>query len=285
MKHNYFSSLRRRLMQLSLIAFLVILLQPLKAQFNANGCTLDDFGINAILYIGEDFGGVNPPAGDLDWFKLTTGRNLIIQDAATVSSIQTLLQGTVNPTYEVRMDGYLGSVADSVGPDEYKLLYDAIFTRDKFGGSLNTDNSAFVVSSKNAQNPADWTPGEGNVLGKNDLIDVAGHMFREVDLNLVPPMNDLNFVGFINRAEPGGDAYMDFEFYVQEMYVFQPTPTTYKFTTGGPDMGHTSFGFTSTGIINRLGDMIYNVSLTGGGTTTNIEVKSPGPSFPLRAKI
>ena len=253
---------------------LILLSVSAGAQVITTGCLMDDFGTNAVLYTGTNFGGTNPPAGTVDWYKYTTGRNVIIQDAGTVTTLTNLLQGSsVNPLYEVRMNGGLGSYADYISAQKYKLLYDAVFARDYFGGSGAVDTSAFSVGSKNGMDPADWSPTATKVLGKNDLIDVASHMFRAYDQTRVPPLNDFVFVGLINRAEPGGDAYMDFEFFRQNVSVYKPTATTYKFTTGGPDMGHTSFAFAADGTITALGDMIYNISLTNGGSYTNIDTR------------
>ena len=244
------------------------------AQINTSGCSLADFGINAVLYSNTTFstGTPLPPSGTVDWFKATggTGRNVI--DQTNASTIQTLLQGTWNPEYEARMNGSIFSKADIVSGTQYRKMIDAVWARDKFGGAGATDPTAFVVSSKNGDDPAVWYPGEGKVLGKNDLVDIAAHMFRNV--NGSTSTNDLWFTGLINRAEPGGEAYMDFEFYIENVALYNPTPTTLKFTSGGPDMGHTAFRFNATtGAITRLGDVLYNLSLQSGGTTPNLEVR------------
>ncbi|MEY3367675.1 MAG: hypothetical protein RI973_830, partial [Bacteroidota bacterium] len=59
------------------------------------------------------------------------------------------------------------------------------------------------------------------------------------------------------------------EFYCQEL--------TYSaadgFSTGGPDLGHTAFLFDGTGNVTRLGDLIFNTSMTNGGTTVNVELR------------
>lgn len=227
------------------------------------------FGVNSVLYTNTNFGGVTPPAGTIDWFKSATGRNVIKQDGTTVTTITNLLQGaTPNPTYEVRMNGERSSVIDSVSPTVYTLLIDALWARDPFGGTGGVDATAYPVSSKNGQNPADWNGGTANVLGKNDLIDVAGHMFRKVN----GLSSDLYFVGLIQRAEPGGAAYMDFEFYIDSLYTTETSPGTLQFASGGPDLGHTSFDFDATGNISQLGDMLYNLSLDGG-VTPNLEIR------------
>jgi hypothetical protein len=263
----------RSLRLFSVASSMLVVSVGVQAQINTNGCTLADFGINAGLYTNTTFttGTVRPPAGSVDWFKASggTGRNVISQTNA--STIQTLLQGGGNPSYEARMNGSIFSQADVVSAGQYRKMIDAVWARDKFGGTGALDPTAFVVSSKNGDDPALWYPGEGNVLGKNDLIDIAAHMFRNV--NTATSKNDLWFTGLINRAEPGGSAYMDFEFYIQNVALYNPTPTTLKFTSGGPDMGHTSFQFNASGAITRLGDVLYNLSLEGGGTVPSLEVR------------
>jgi len=242
------------------------------AQVNTNGCVSADVGINAWLYANGTFstGTIIPPAGSVDWFKTTTGRNIINQTNA--AALQTLLQNNSNPTYEARQNGELSSAADEVIVggirQKYRRLVDAVWARDHFGGSGGTDETSFNTASKNGEDPAIWDPGPQNVLGKNDLIDVAGHMFRDVD---VPNnINDLWFVGMINRAEPGGDAYMDFEFFIKEVKY---NAGSSRFTSGGPDLGHTAFTFDGSGNLLNLGDMIFNTSLTNGGSTPGLEVR------------
>jgi hypothetical protein len=163
-----------------------------------------------------------------------------------------------------------GSITDgTLGSLKYNLLSDAVWARDYFGGTGGTDSTAYVVSSKNGQDPILWGPGAGNVLGKNDLVDIGAHMFRQVD-STSGTLSNLWFIGLINRAEPGGAAYMDFEFFVNKVAY---NKSIAKFNTGGPDMGHTSFLFDATGKVTRIGDVLFNVSLEGGGTVPGLELR------------
>ena len=243
-----------------------------KAQVNANGCVAGGVGINSTLYANATLttGAVLPPAGPVDWFKNVSGRNIIDQNNS--AAIQTLLQNSFNPTYERRQNGALASHVDVIFVNgvrkKYTRLVDAVFARDHFGGTGGTDLTSYNTSSKNGEDPGIWDPGPQNVLGKNDLIDVAGHMFRDVDVDA--GVNDLWFAGIINRAEPGGSAYMDFEFYIRPVLF---NTATSRFNSGGPDLGHTSFKFDGAGNIIRLGDMIFNLSLSNGGSTPELEVR------------
>ena len=133
-----------------------------------------------------------------------------------------------------------------------QVLMDAVFARDHFGGTGHIDISSYETASKNGEDPAIWDIGQANVLGKNDIINVSGHMLRDG-----PNMtDDLWFYGIVNRAEPGGSAYMDFEFFVEEVGVVStPVPGDAGegyFTSGGPDRGHTAFTFSANGKIATI---------------------------------
>lgn len=270
---------------------LLLVTHQLHAQSSNIGCLVGavnditntkGFGANAFLYTGEgnsfSTGVLNPKKGTIDWFKpLGMGQNSFgyayrnIIDQSDISSIVGVLSGSNNnPVFSRRQNGDISSQADIEAPNKYSFLVDAVWARDYFGGTGAVDSTSFAISSKNGQDPLLWGPGASKVLGKNDLIDVAGHMFREIDSSASPKVNNLWFVGLINRAEPGGDAYMDFEFFVRDIGYNR---TTKKFVNTGPDKGHTSFKFDANGEISQLGDMLYNVSLSGGGTIPSIEVR------------
>ncbi|MFN5422983.1 MAG: SprB repeat-containing protein, partial [bacterium] len=249
---------------------------------NTSGCVIAGtssptvgFGINANIFANEKFSTVNPPAGAIDWFKRVgdvNGYNIIKQDNATVTSINNLLTNpTYNGTYGVRLESGVSSLSmGTVVSKLYNIQNDGIWARDNFGGSGYSDTTMFAIASKNGQDPYLWGPGTGSVLGKNDLIDVAGYMFREVDSTGGNTKSNLWFAGLINRAEPGGSAYMDFEFFTREVGY---NSATKKFNTGGPDMGHTSFRFDATGKLTQIGDILFNVSLSGGGTVPGVQLR------------
>jgi len=231
----------------------------LNAQISTTGCLEYNFGIDAGLFSNIiEFGLGSPAAGSKDWF-FSSGTGLGVIDESDPAAIKTLLQAPGNPTYVRQMNTGISSLVNN------QIMIDAVFARDHFGGTGGIDATAYSTASKNGEDPAIWDPGEQNVLGKNDLIDVAGHMFREG-----PELIDhLWFVGMINRAEPGGDAYMDFEFFIDKITY---TPGS-GFSSGGPQLGHTAFTFNASGDITKVGDFIFNMSLTGGGTTPNVEVR------------
>ncbi len=237
-------------------------LSHLFAQIGTTGCLSHNFGIDAGLYSNTiEYGSATPASGSADWFFSAGvgGIGYGVIDESNPLILKALLQSPGNPTYVRHMKGNINSLESN------HLMIDAVWARDNFGGTGGTDLTSFNTASKNGEDPAIWDPGPQNVLGKNDLIDVGGFMYRDgVTLD-----DNLWFVGLINRAEPGGDAYMDFEFFVENVTY---TPGA-GFSSGGAQLGHTAFNFDSSGNITKVGDFIFNVSLTGGGTNPGIEVR------------
>lgn len=230
---------------------------PSLAQQLGTGCLVARWGVDADLYSGViEFGdGVEPtsPPYSRDWFQGAQGQGLI--DESNPGNIQTLLQNEANPTYERRMKYGLVSI------QEDQILIDGLFAREHFGGTGHRDPTSYLTASKNGEDPAIWDPGEANVLGKNDIVDVGGHMFRDgLGLN-----SDLWFVGLFNMAEPGGTTYMDFEFYVDSVRLIDRpgVPGGILFTSGGPQLGHTAYTFDVPGNITKVGDFIFSVSISG----------------------
>ena len=234
----------------------------LNGQLSNTGCLAGGFGIDGGLYSNIiEYGTASPAANSKDWFTGTGsgGTGIGVINESNAASIQSLLQGLGNPTYEARMASGLYSIVDG------RLRVDAVFARDHFGGTGAIDQTSYETASKNGEDPAIWDPGPQNVLGKNDLVDVGGHMFRNGTTNT----DDLWFVGLINRAEPGGAAYMDFEFFVQDVTYNSSS----GFSSGGPDLGHTAYRFDSNGNITRVGDFIITFDLEGGGTVPFINIR------------
>lgn len=233
------------------------------AQQLSTGCNL---GIESGLYSGViEFGvGVesNAPPYSRDWFQGAQGDGLI--DESNPAEIEILLQTQPNPIYERR------SKYGVVAKHEDQILIDGLFAREYFGGTGHRDPTSYLTASKNGEDPAIWDLGESNVLGKNDIIDVGGHMFRDgLDLN-----SDLWFVGLFNMAEPGGATYMDFEFYVADVRLIDRpgVPGGILFTSGGPQLGHTAYTFDVPGNITKIGDFIFSVSVAAG-TGTAVETR------------
>lgn len=228
----------------------VFLLTSSYVNAQTNICPLaGSFGIDANLY---------SVTNEFDWFTGDAGFGVISEDPDLVTSLTDLLLNESNPTYIAPQKVGIASLFEG------KILIDAIFARDEFGGTGHIDQTSFVQASKNGEDPAIWAPGPSNVLGKNDIIDLAGFMFRDgttIDDNLW-------FVGIFNMAEPGGTSYMDFEFFVENIAYDQGQQ---QFNSGGPQLGHTAYVFepdpenAGQHVISKIGDFIFSVSLLADG--------------------
>ncbi len=238
----------------------------LYSQIDNTGCVGANFGIDAGLYSGIiEYGNGTPAGGTSDWFTGTSGQGVISE--VNTSSLTSLLMAGGNPLYEVRMSNEPNSVVNN------QVLLNGVYARDFFGGTGHIDITSYETASKNGEDPAIWDIGQANVLGKNDIINIAGHMLRDGP-NIT---DDLWFYGIINRAEPGGSAYMDFEFFVEDVGVVS-TPVSGDlgegyFTSGGPNLGHTAFTFNAGGQIETMGDFIFNTSLINGGSVADVELR------------
>lgn len=239
-----------------LLLVLLVLAGQFKISAQSSGCLSGRFGIDGGLYSGViEFGAGQEPASpprSNDWFQGAEGLGVI--DESNPGILQALLQAPGNPTYKRRMS------ANPLSINEGQIWIDAVFARDNFGGTGNTDPTSFLTASKNGQNPASWDPGPANVLGKNDIIDFGGMMFRN---GTSLETGDLWFVGLYNMAEPGGTSYMDFEFFVEQI-SYEPAT---GFSSGGQQLGHTAYNFNlaQNGVITKVGDFIFSVSLLSSG--------------------
>lgn len=247
--------------------FIICLISfSVSGQIDNTGCVAGNFGVDAGLYSGViEYGDGTPANGTSDWFAGPSGTGVISE--ANTASLTSLLMAGGNPLYEERMAHEPNSIVNN------QILLNGIYTRDYFGGTGHIDITSYETASKNGEDPAIWDIGQANVLGKNDIINVAGHMLRD-GTSLT---DDLWFFGIINRAEPGGSAYMDFEFFVEEVGIVS-TPVSGDagegyFTSGGPDLGHTAFTFNASGQIQTIGDFIFNTSLINGGTVADVEMR------------
>ena len=236
---------------------------PLFAQIDNDGCVAVGFGVDADVYSDMLQFGNHSGVGAVptyDWFTNPSGGTIGVIDESNTTALQTLLLAGGNPFYETRMNAGLSSI------NAGQIWIDGLWSREYFGGTGFSDQTSFATASKNGEDPAIWDPGVANVLGKNDLVEVAGHMRRDgTTLN-----DDLWFYGVIVRAEPGGAAYMDFEFFVEEVHYDE---TTQSFNSGGPDLGHTAFEFDAGGNIIATGDIIFNCALVNGGSDPQVEMR------------
>lgn len=130
-----------------------------------------------------------------------------------------------------------------------RLWIDAVYIRD-YNGQAGGDSTAFVISNKNGDNPADWDGGVTSVLDKNDISDMMVHVRRAG-----PSKTDsLWFFGGVSLQGTTGNRYFDFELYQTDIFYHRSTG---KFSNYGPDAGHTSWQFDAAGNITQPGDVIF----------------------------
>ncbi len=241
--------------QSSLLAIIITLLcfTAVTKSFAQNAGAGSGFAVDGALYSGIQKFPTQILDDTDDWFLGDNGLGVI--EETDSASIRTLLLGGGNPVFEARMSQLQNSVVDG------QIWIDAVYARDHFGGTGFTDPTSFTQASKNGQDPASWHVGPANVLGKNDIIDVAGHMRR--DGGSLEEGN-LWFFGLVILAEPGGSSYLDFEFFNESVTY---TPGT-GLSSGGPQLGHTSFQFAKTGSnwsITKVGDFIFSTDISASG--------------------
>jgi hypothetical protein len=151
------------------------------------------------------------------------------------------------------------------------LLYDAVYARDHMDLKTITgkdDNSVFLSSAKNGENPSTaWLVGAGAALEKNDLVDVYGALRR--DGTLISDDMWLTLAG--STMSTNGDHFVDFELY-KEAIELNVTGT--GFVNSGPlaTEGHSAWTFDNGGNITQTGDLIAGFAFNGE-TVSGVEVR------------
>lgn len=139
-----------------------------------------------------------------------------------------------------------------------RLLIDAIFIRDFHGD----DSTVFASgANKNCMSPQQWsTPVSQGIPDKNDILDAYVHVRRDgTSLS-----DSLWLMGGISIDNTNGNRYFDFEFYQTDLVYDRPN---LKFEGYGPDAGHTSWIFDSTGKVIRPGDIIFTANYPSSALT------------------
>jgi gliding motility-associated-like protein len=161
-----------------------------------------------------------------------------------------------NRTYVQRMSVPNLSVVNG------NVMIDAFSARDNF----SPDSTAFLSSNKNGDNPSLWTIGSSSVPVKNDIIDVGGHLRRELT-----GAQDLWMYTYVTRLGTTGDAYTDIEIYRTVPYI---NLATGAFVNTGPAAtgGHTRFTFTTSATIASPGDIILCVNYNTSGGVASVRI-------------
>ena len=220
------------------------------------GCVNANFGVDADVHANRfHFGGFSSPQGTDDWFKSASynGSGVGVLDTAGASALYSFYTttGNFNKIFIRRAN------TNFFEPVNNTIQVDAIFARDYNGSSGYEDSTAFATGSKNGMDPIDWDATFMPVQGKNDLLDVYGHLRRAGTAKTAPLWL---FMG-ASIAAPTGTRYMDFEFFQKSLTFNNST----KFTSLGAEEGHTAFDFdNTTGKITKTGDLIFSMSVSGG---------------------
>ncbi len=138
-----------------------------------------------------------------------------------------------------------------------RIWIDAVYIRD-YNGNTGNDETAFVTSNKNADNPANWAGGATPVQSKTDISDILVHVRRAG----ATKTDSLWFMGGVSIQGTNGSRYFDFELYQTDIFY---TRSTGRFTGYGPDAGHTSWKFDAGGNIISSGDAIFTAEFATAG--------------------
>ena len=224
-----------------------------------------DFGIDLDVHANrlQDYNGTAP--GTDDWFSVAAhpGTGVGVIDTTGAYSLFQFYNNAanINQPFSRRMRYKFYARVNE------KRQIDGLFLRDNFGGTNSAgnfpDSTVYVIASKNGAAPSLWRPGVGNVGGKNDILDIYGHLRRKG-----PGIYDsLYLFTGVSLNTTSGARYVDFEFF-QSPVTYSKTPSPYFTDGGAQEEGHTAFLFNSTGKFIRAGDLIFAVELGSAGVQT-----------------
>ena len=219
----------------------------------ATPITKANFGIDAELRAYFYNGFAQP--GD-DWFTQVAGTEplagMYVIDTTGAAAI--MARYAVDPAF--RRQPFYRTMRYKpytlVGPaNQQRAWIDAIFIRDYNGNSQPGDETAFLMSNKNGDSPANWIGGTNLVGSKVDIADIMVHVRRQGATAETP----LWFFGGLSLQSNSGDRYFDFELYQTDIFFNRSTG---KFTGYGPDAGHTAWRFDAAGNVVSSGDVIFS---------------------------
>ncbi len=220
------------------------------------------FGVDADLRANY-FNGLVQTGND-DWFNLiaadTSGKYVI--DTTGVAAVLAGYLTDVSP-WPKRMASFFRSMSKPpFSIVNNRLWLDAIFVRDYHGNDTTVFTSG---SDKNGMSPDDWTGGIQSIPDKNDILDMFVHIRRAG-----PNSTDsLWMFGGLSLDNTTGNRYFDFEMYQTDIYYDRVSGNWYGY---GPDAGHTSWKFDTSGNITTPGDIIFS-AVYQSSTLTNIEAR------------
>ncbi|MDT8347333.1 MAG: hypothetical protein RQ756_05990, partial [Flavobacteriaceae bacterium] len=256
-KTRWNRSVQQCMFTLSFIAFLLLGTHVSAQIIVERGTNKANFGIdadveanfNAYTFSGNTLNVNQLSPGTDDWFLLgTAGSGKGIIDISNVGPTGN------NPVT-------FGMSEPQFFTNNSRVWLDAIYVRDPNSAGNNKDFSVFQGNSnKNADNPGSWNIVNSSTPQKNDLIDIYGHLRRD----LTDPLNPKLWAFLAASTRSGdGSAYLDFEFF-RENLGFDIGASDLQ--NLGPDGGHTAWQFAPDASITQLGDLIISLDFENGGT-------------------
>jgi len=215
------------------------------------------FGIDADLR--SNFFNSAIQAGNDDWFTNSAGSGISVIDTTGAAQLISLYNSNPNARHAAL---FRGMSHPQFSIRNNKMLIDAVFIRDHHGD----DSSVFSGGNKNGMSPADWTcPVSQGVPDKNDILDMYMHVRRDgVNSN-----DTLWFFGGLSLDNTTGNRFFDFEMYQTDIVY---NSATQQFSGYGPDAGHTSWTFDSSGNVVRPGDIIFTAEYSSS-SLSNLEAR------------
>jgi hypothetical protein len=214
-----------------------------KARFGVDGELRANY-LGGSMYFGTD-----------DWFiNYNVGGGRAVID--TTGAAAMMARYAVDPAFR-RQPFYRTMSVPQYSIINEKLWIDAVNIRD-YNGQTGTDETAFILSNKNGQSPANWTGGATPVLAKTDIFDMFVHVRRD-GRNAT---DSLWFMGGMSLQGQEGQRYFDFELYQTDIFYSRATG---RFSGYGPDEGHTSWELDASGNIIKPGDVIFTAEYQSQG--------------------
>jgi hypothetical protein len=237
-----------------LFLFILFLSLSIKAQITTPVIRAN-FGVDAELR-SNFFNGFLQNGND-DWFSNSaTGTGKYIID--TIGAASMVSRYAVDPAFR-KQPFFRTMSVPQYSVINNRLLIDAVYIRD-YNGQSGGDETAFVSSNKNGDNPGIWNGGTTSVLDKNDIAEMMVHVRREGPSRTDP----LWFFGGLSLQGTTGNRYFDFELYQTDIFF---TRSTGRFSNYGPDEGHTSWEFDAQGNIIKPGDVIFSAEYSSSSLT------------------
>ena len=241
-------------MKTFLLLFALITSLSLKSQITTP-VVKAGFGVDADLRANFYNGFMQ--SGNDDWFTNgSPGTGQFVIDTTGAASM--MARYLIDPNFR-KLPFYRTMRVPQFSIVNNRLWIDAVYIRD-YNGQAGGDSTAFVLSNKNGDSPADWEGGITSVLDKNDIAEMMIHVKRAGSSK----SDSLWFMGGMSLQGTTGNRYFDFELYQTDIFYNRSTGA---FSNYGPDAGHTSWKFDKLGNVIAPGDVIFTAEYSSSSLT------------------